>query len=56
MSRTQGIRRFFAWQTCHPRITGKMLPNPGAHGLYCEEIRRYGKPFRVALCAIGNRQ
>ena len=56
MSRAQGIRGFFAWQTCNPRMTGKMLPNLGAHELYCEEICRYGKPFRIALSAIGYQQ
>ena len=53
MSRTQWIRGFFAWQTCIPRITGKVLPNPGVHGFDREEVRRHGKPFRIALPAIG---
>ena len=53
MSRSQGIRGFFASQTCIPRITGKMLPNLGTNGLRAEEVRWYGKPFRIALSAIG---
>ena len=40
MSRQQGIRGFFAWQTCIPRTTGKMLPNLGAHGFCCELLCR----------------
>ena len=52
MSRAQGIRGFFASQTCIPRITGKMLPNLGTHGLRAEEVRRCGKPLRIALSAI----
>ena len=56
MSRAQGIRGFFASQTCIPRIMGKMLPNLGTHGLRAEEVRRYGKPPRIALSAIGHRQ
>jgi hypothetical protein len=54
MSRAQAIRGFFASQTCIPRITGKMLPNLSTHGLCCEEVRRYGKPPRIALSAIGH--
>gem|GEM_PF-3277737 len=53
MSRAQGIRGSFASQTCIPRITGKMLPNLGMHGLCYEEVRLYGKPPRIALSAIG---
>jgi hypothetical protein len=54
MSRAQWIRGFFASQTCIPRITGKMLPNLGMHGLRAEEVRRYGKPPGMALSAIGH--
>ena len=54
MSRAQGIQGFFASQICVPRITGKMLPNLGAHGLRTEEVRRYGKPPHIALSAIGH--
>ena len=64
MSRTRGIRGFFAWQTCirriqkaylvnHEKLIDKMMPNQVAYGLYCDEVRRYGKPFRIALSAIG---
>ncbi len=47
-------RGFFASQTCIPRIIGKMLPSLGTHGLRAEEVRRYGKPPRIALSAIGH--
>ncbi len=50
MSRAQGIRGFFASQTCIPRIAGKMLPNLGTHGLCCEEVRRYGHPSDWCGC------
>ena len=55
MSHAQGIRGFFAWQTCTPRIPGNLLPELGMHGLRCEEVRRFDKPPRIALIAIEHR-
>ena len=52
MSRAQGIRGFSTTQTGTPRIAGNLLPELGTHGLRCEEVRRFGKPPRIALIAI----
>jgi hypothetical protein len=54
MSRAQGVRGFFAPQTCTPRITGGFVPELGALGLRCEKARRYGASPRTALIAIGH--
>lgn len=64
MSRAHGIRGLFASQTCVPWIqiasdlnhwkqASKMLPKLGTHGLRAEEVRRYGKTFRIALSGFG---
>ncbi len=59
MSRAQGIRGFFAWQTCTPHIqiacdlnqrkrTGYLPPELRTHGLRCEEVRRLPGDIRAA--------
>lgn len=65
MSRAQGIRGFFASQTCtsriqivcdlnHRNLTGKMLPCLGTRGLRAKQVRRYGKPPGIASSVIGH--
>jgi hypothetical protein len=54
MSRSQGIRRFSAMQTCTPRIASKWLLEIGTHGLRCEQIRCGGELSRIPMFAIGH--